>query len=316
MNGHAVVDTAGRRRVRAALVARLGADGAVAGPVSALPCDLIAMSGGWNPAAHLFSQSGGRLRLRRGVPRLSARLLPASGAVRGRGQRHPGHGGLHRRRACRGRGRARGARTGATRDAGGLGGSREKAGGRGKAVRRFPERRHDGGYRAGGPRGLRVGRAPEALHHARHGHRPGQDGERAGAGDSCGHPRRFDPGGGHDHVPPALRPDHPRRHRRAGRGFSGRPGAPDALARLARGEPCRLRGRRPVEAALLLPPPGRDEGRRGVPGMPGRPQRRRRHGREHARQDPGLRSRRAGAPEPRLHQCLGPAGGGTLPVRG
>ena len=87
MNGHAVVDTAGRRRVRAALVARLGADGAVAGPVSALPCDLIAMSGGWNPAAHLFSQSGGRLRydeaFRGFLPDTSRQAVRCAGAVNG-----------------------------------------------------------------------------------------------------------------------------------------------------------------------------------------------------------------------------------------
>ncbi len=60
--GHAIVDTTGRHRVRSALVAKISADGTPTGATRRLKCDLIAMSGGWNPAVHLFSQSGGRLR--------------------------------------------------------------------------------------------------------------------------------------------------------------------------------------------------------------------------------------------------------------
>ena len=48
-------------------------------------------------------------------------------------------------------------------------------GSRRQSVRRFPERRHRQGYRARRARGLRVDRAPQALHHARHGDRSGQD---------------------------------------------------------------------------------------------------------------------------------------------
>ncbi len=87
LRGHAVVDTAGRRRVRAAQVARLDGDGSLAGPVRALPCDLIAMSGGWNPAAHLFSQSGGKLRydeaFRGFLPERSPQAVRCVGAVNG-----------------------------------------------------------------------------------------------------------------------------------------------------------------------------------------------------------------------------------------
>ena len=60
--GHGVVDTIGRRRVRAAHVAGIGPDGSLEGPARALHCDLVLMSGGWSPAVHLFSQAGGRLR--------------------------------------------------------------------------------------------------------------------------------------------------------------------------------------------------------------------------------------------------------------
>ena len=87
LRGHAVVDTAGRRRVHAAHVARLDGDGSLAGPVRALPCDLIAMSGGWNPAAHLFSQSGGKLRYdeasRGFLPERSPQAVRCVGAVNG-----------------------------------------------------------------------------------------------------------------------------------------------------------------------------------------------------------------------------------------
>ena len=85
--GHAVVDTGGRRRVRTAHVARLDADGSLAGPVSALPCDLIAMSGGWSPAVHLFSQSGGKLRydeaIRGFLPDSSPEAVRCVGAANG-----------------------------------------------------------------------------------------------------------------------------------------------------------------------------------------------------------------------------------------
>jgi len=60
--GHAVVATHGTRRVHGVEVVAL--DALAAGRPGAarfLACDLLAMSGGWNPAVHLFSQSGGRL---------------------------------------------------------------------------------------------------------------------------------------------------------------------------------------------------------------------------------------------------------------
>ncbi|MDH5245037.1 MAG: 2Fe-2S iron-sulfur cluster-binding protein, partial [Betaproteobacteria bacterium] len=58
-----VVDTRGRRRVGAVDVMALDTRGTVAaGPVRTLPCDLVAMSGGWSPVVHLHAQSGGRPR--------------------------------------------------------------------------------------------------------------------------------------------------------------------------------------------------------------------------------------------------------------
>ena len=60
--GHVVCDVAGRRRVRGAGIARWDGDcwDTVRSTIR-IDCDLVAMSGGWNPAVHLHSQAGGRL---------------------------------------------------------------------------------------------------------------------------------------------------------------------------------------------------------------------------------------------------------------
>ena len=60
--GHAVTDVRGTKAVTSVSVAALtAAESAFAGGSRKIPCDLVCMSGGWNPAIHLFSQSGGRL---------------------------------------------------------------------------------------------------------------------------------------------------------------------------------------------------------------------------------------------------------------
>ena len=60
--GHVVCDVAGRHRVRGASIARWDGDcrDSVRSTIR-IDCDLVAMSGGWNPAVHLHSQAGGRL---------------------------------------------------------------------------------------------------------------------------------------------------------------------------------------------------------------------------------------------------------------
>ncbi|MCZ2848572.1 2Fe-2S iron-sulfur cluster-binding protein [Modestobacter sp. VKM Ac-2978] len=60
LSGAVVTGTQGVERVTHALVAPF-ADGEV-GAGSAIACDLLLVSGGWNPAVHLFSQARGRLR--------------------------------------------------------------------------------------------------------------------------------------------------------------------------------------------------------------------------------------------------------------
>jgi sarcosine oxidase subunit alpha len=62
LDGRAVVATTGERRLDAADVMALTDAGVVGGEPVRIPCDLLAVSGGWNPAVHLFSQSRGRLR--------------------------------------------------------------------------------------------------------------------------------------------------------------------------------------------------------------------------------------------------------------
>jgi sarcosine oxidase, subunit alpha len=58
--GSVVTGTRGVERVSGALVAP--ADGARPGDAREIGCDVLLVSGGWNPAVHLFSQARGRLR--------------------------------------------------------------------------------------------------------------------------------------------------------------------------------------------------------------------------------------------------------------
>ena len=63
LNGFAVTAARGRKQVRGVEVAALNAAGGAAiGKARRIKCDLLCVSGGWTPAVHLFSQSGGRLR--------------------------------------------------------------------------------------------------------------------------------------------------------------------------------------------------------------------------------------------------------------
>ncbi len=60
--GHAVTGTQGRLRLSGIRVAPLNAEGdRVFGAGEPIECDLLAVSGGWSPTVHLFSQSGGKL---------------------------------------------------------------------------------------------------------------------------------------------------------------------------------------------------------------------------------------------------------------
>ena len=63
LEGHGPVATSGDKQVSRIEVMGLSEDGsAVAGSRRSFDCNLVMMSGGWNPTVHLYSQSGGKLR--------------------------------------------------------------------------------------------------------------------------------------------------------------------------------------------------------------------------------------------------------------
>jgi sarcosine oxidase subunit alpha len=85
--GHAVIRARGNRHITAVDIASLAASGFAGKPQKTLDCDLLCMSGGFNPAVHLFSQSKGKLRyddkLAAFIPDISAQSECSAGAARG-----------------------------------------------------------------------------------------------------------------------------------------------------------------------------------------------------------------------------------------
>ncbi|MEY9945219.1 sarcosine oxidase subunit alpha family protein [Kitasatospora sp. GAS1066B] len=85
--GSAVVGTRGHDRVSAVRIAELDADDVISGPVREVACDLLAVSGGWSPAVHLWSQSQGTTRydddLAAFVPAQAAQNVVSVGAALG-----------------------------------------------------------------------------------------------------------------------------------------------------------------------------------------------------------------------------------------
>jgi sarcosine oxidase subunit alpha len=85
--GHAVAATAGRAALRRVWLRPAAAWGAARGGTIALDCDLLAVSGGWNPNVHLFAQAQGRLRFDPAIAALvpdgSERAVACAGAVNG-----------------------------------------------------------------------------------------------------------------------------------------------------------------------------------------------------------------------------------------
>ncbi len=154
----------GALRVTHALVAKLLVRRR-AGQAEAIACDCVAMSGGWTPNVHLFSQSRGKLAFdeatqtfpaRRAGVEAAARPAPAAAssisptALADGVARRRGGGGRERRRsrrASRARRSARAARWRSSRRCG------ESALGQG--LRRFPERRHRARHRLATREGMR-----------------------------------------------------------------------------------------------------------------------------------------------------------------
>ena len=85
---HAIIGTEGARRIKSVRVAPLSNEGArVFGSGEDIACDLLAVSGGWSPTVHLFSQSKGELEWaeERGcfVPGRAAQATRSAGACNG-----------------------------------------------------------------------------------------------------------------------------------------------------------------------------------------------------------------------------------------
>ena len=88
ISGSVVMRAIGRTAVDGVEVRSLSPDGASVGDESRrMPCDLVCVSGGWNPTVHLFSQSQGRLRFDAEraafVPGESVQRERSAGAARG-----------------------------------------------------------------------------------------------------------------------------------------------------------------------------------------------------------------------------------------
>ena len=89
LGGYAVAAVEGRDRVRRCKVMRMTPDGGGidAGVETWIDCDAVAVSGGWNPAVHLFSQSRGTLTYEPEratfVPGRSAQAERSAGACNG-----------------------------------------------------------------------------------------------------------------------------------------------------------------------------------------------------------------------------------------
>ena len=63
--GFTVVDTSGYKKINKVSIMQLSKDGQkVVGSKISISCDCLGISGGWTPAVHLFTQSGGKLKFR------------------------------------------------------------------------------------------------------------------------------------------------------------------------------------------------------------------------------------------------------------
>ena len=60
---HTIVDTKGYKKINSISVMKLSNDGmSVTGNKIDISCDCLGVAGGWTPAVHLFTQSGGKLK--------------------------------------------------------------------------------------------------------------------------------------------------------------------------------------------------------------------------------------------------------------
>ena len=63
--GYTIIDTSGYKKINKVSIMQLSKDGQkVIGSKISILCDCLGISGGWTPAVHLFTQSGGKLKFR------------------------------------------------------------------------------------------------------------------------------------------------------------------------------------------------------------------------------------------------------------
>ena len=267
-SGAMVTGARGKRHVTAVDITAGAADA-----TQRIDCDLVCVSGGWNPAVHLFSQARGKLRYDEQCATFRSRRLAAADPG-GRCRQwllRPWSGrpptGTPRASPPAQRAGAAAPPLASTRapsasrppvderaDAASAAAAVDRAAGTQvrQALRRSAERRDGQRHRARRPRGLPGGRAPEALYDARHGHRPGQDQQRRRAGVDGAAARHPDSPRGHDHLPASV---HAGDAGRLSRTRVRRARRTDALlrhARVARRARRALRQRRVVEAPAFV----------------------------------------------------------------
>ena len=283
--GSALVDVHGSKGVEAVDVMRVEGGSAVGEP-RRIECDLVAMSGGWNPTLNLHSQSGGR-------PRFDDALSCFVPGPPAQAERSAG--------SCNGaftleESLAQGAAAGAAAagDAG-LGNGRPSAPAPG--ANDWPEEPSRACWIVPGTKPVTRETksfvdlqtdttAADIAVSAREGYEMiehvkryttlgmGTDQGRTGAVNGIGVLSEVlataDPGDRDDHLPAAVHAGHVRRHGRPRSPGPLRPRAQDADARVARRRRGDVRGRRPVEAGVVLPAARGVAARGGRPGVPRR----------------------------------------------
>ncbi len=87
LSKHAIVSAHGRKAVNSVTVMEITDNAEPIGKSREILCDVVAVSGGWTPSVHLFSQSGGKLRydekLNAFVPNKSVQREHSAGACKG-----------------------------------------------------------------------------------------------------------------------------------------------------------------------------------------------------------------------------------------
>ena len=270
----AILGVQGRLRVKAVRIKHPGGD-------RTLACDALLMSGGWTPSVHLFSQSRGKLAFDEALqlfkPGASAQRERSAGACNAAfdlaGALNEGDAAGRAAAAAAGFAVAE-ARTYAVSDSLPASGassavpsSADRRSSR-ESLRRFPERRLRQGCEPGGAGRHALDRAHQALHHDRHGDRPGQALQHERARHRRRDARKADPRSGSHHLPAALYAGDLRRLRRPRARRHVRSHPPHADPRLGGRKRRQVRGRGPMEARLVFSAAQRVDARRRRARMP------------------------------------------------